>query len=183
MKMVSINGGTCKLGSKDEPDNQRHRVWVDDYALSDVPITEQDWYEVMGGEVPAPGHEDYPKVQVSWFEAVEYCNTLSAKEGLVNVYIIAGVGDKRRVYTSDEANGYRLPTEAEWEYAATEGKGIKGTKYSGSDDPDEVAVYRRSEMCAVRAKKPNAFGLYDMSGLVWEWCKDTYRAFTKKGKD
>lgn len=121
--------------------------------------------------------DDFPMHYVTWFDAVEYCNWLSEKQGLKKVYTIVG---KNEVSWDLSANGYRLPTEAEWEYAARGGKLSKGYKYSGSNNLDEVAWYDNTTKykgpAKIGTKKPNEIGIYDMSGNVWEWCNDYFAA-------
>ncbi len=119
--------------------------------------------------------DNYPMHKVDWSDAVEYCNWLSEKEGLELCY----TKDEDDTWVTDiTKNGYRLPTEAEWEFAARGGLKSKHTTFSGSNDVKEVAwVDETTAMVGpqnVKTKKPNELGIYDMSGNVWEWCSDYY---------
>jgi formylglycine-generating enzyme required for sulfatase activity len=121
--------------------------------------------------------DDNPMYLINWYEAVEYCNKLSESQGLDPAYSI-GSGNRPSVTCDFTKNGYRLPTEAEWEYAA---RGGENYKYSGSDDLDAVAWYGNNSNGTthpVGQKKPNGYGLYDINGNVWEWCWDWYGSYS-----
>lgn len=133
--------------------------------------------------------EKNPVTCVSWFDAIAYCNWLSNKEGLEPCYSLSGNANPHEwspglVVCNWQANGYRLPTEAEWEFAARGGVKSKGYQYSGSDDVVSVAWYLNNsekKTQAVGTKQANELGIYDMSGNIREWCWDWYDSayFTK----
>ncbi len=119
---------------------------------------------------------DTPVANVTWYGAVEYANWLSNQAGLTPVYTITGTD----VTASWEANGYRLPTEAEWEYAARGGALSEGYTYAGSNNADNVAWYTDNSGGSthpVGQKEDNELELYDMGGNVWEWCWDWYGSY------
>jgi len=118
--------------------------------------------------IPLEGKEKHPCIGMNWFGAVVFCNFLSEMEGREPVY------DMEKWTTHFKKNGYRLPTEAEWEFAARGGVKSKGFKYAGSNNIDEVAWYGMFDTQPVGLKKPNELGLYDMCGNLYEWCNDPY---------
>jgi len=119
------------------------------------------------------GRGNQPVIHVDWNDAIAYCNWLSEKDGLSPCYS----GKGKLVECDFSANGYRLPTEAEWEYAARGGQNSQGFIYAGSDNPDNVAWYAdnsNEQLHPVGEKEPNELGLYDMCGNIFEWCWDWY---------
>ncbi len=202
-EMVFVQGGTFKMGSTERADEQPiHQVTLSDFYLAKTPVTfaEYDLFcAATGAKKPDDrgwGRDKHPVINVFWFDAVEYCNWLSVQHGFTPAYSI----DKSRKDPDNPreddkkkwifrpiigANGYRLPTEAEWEYAARGGNQSKGYKFSGSDNLDEVGWYNENssnKLHPVAQKKPNELGLYDMSGNVWEWCWDWYGKYSKDTK-
>ena len=183
--MVRINGGTFIMGSpsrepmRNEIEDPQFMVTLSPFYIGNYEVTQKEYMELMGTN---PSHfkgDNLPVEQVSWFDAIEYCNRLSEREGLTLAYIINGDSVK----WNHDADGYRLPTEAEWEYACragtttpfSTGKNIttKQANYNGTvpynnNSPGE----NRRTTTQVGTFTANPWGLYDMHGNVWEWCWD-----------
>jgi len=179
--MIAVEGGIFQMGSTSGNGNEKpvHSVTVSDFYIGKYEVTQGEYEAVMGTK-PAKNYgigDNYPIYYVSWYDAVEYCNKLSDKEGLNRCY--SGSGEN--IKCDFNANGYRLPTEAEWEYAAKGGNKSKGYKYAGGNDLKQVAWYSDisgSKTHSSGGKQANELGVYDMSGNIWEWCWDRYRDYS-----
>ena len=168
--MVFVKGSTFIMGNGAENKKWAHAETVADFSMSryEVTVGEYKTFCTATGrampETPYWGWNDHhPMVNVSYNDAVAYCQWLSKALGVT----------------------YRLPTEAEWEFAANGGTQSKGYTYAGSNDINEVAWYYKNanyQMQAVGQKKPNELGLFDMTGNAWEWCSDWYVGTSVAGK-
>ena len=147
-------------------------VSLSSFYISSTEVTQSEWNRYMPSASVSLAGDSYPVDNITWFEAVQYCNNRSEAEGLTPAYKISGIN----VSCNFRSNGYRLPTEAEWEYAA---RAEKSFKYSGSNVANQVSWYKansKSRLHLVKTKTANAFGLHDMTGNVSEWCWDWYDA-------
>ena len=156
-EMVFVAGGTFQMGSNDGDDDEKpvHSVTLSDYYIGQTEVTQELWQAVMGSNPSYPKGAKNPVNYVSWNDCQEFISKLNRLTG----------------------GRFRLPTEAEWEYAARGGNKSRGYKYSGSDDLDIVAWYDDNsgdEAHPVGSKSANELGLYDMSGNMYEWCSDWY---------
>ena len=192
-ELVLVKGGTFAMGSPDaevrrEKDEKQHQVTIRDFHLGTHEVTQKEYRKLMETEPSQFKGDDLPVENVSWHDAVAYCNARSLKEGLTPAYTITGTGDARAVTWNREANGYRLPTEAEWEYACRAGTTtpfstggnvtVEQANYYGTYPYDGYPSGQyRSRTVPVGSFAPNPWGLYDMHGNVWEWCWDWYGAY------
>jgi len=186
-------GDTWGEGESDEKPTHKVTFTYDFYiGKYEVTFDEYDEFcEDTGRSKPDDkgwGRGQRPVINVSWWDATAYCNWLSDKEKLPKAYDSKGNlldKDGRIATDSSKVVGYRLPTEAEWEYAARGGKYNSPFKYSGSDNVDKVAWYgsnSESKTQPVGKKKSNSLGIYDMSGNVWEWCGDCYGSYSSSAQ-
>lgn len=164
--MVDLPPGQVTLS--DRRTQHSWSVAVDAFQLAAVPITQSRYAEVTGQWPGETRGDRLPADSISWDDAIRFCNALSERVGLTPAYRIDG----EDVAWDSTADGYRLPTEAEWEYACR-----AGTTTPRYGELDEIGWYRdNSDGSAheVGTKRPNEWGLYDTLGNVWEWCWDTY---------
>lgn len=168
--MVDVPPGQVTLS-----DRRTQHSWTVDlapYRLAAFPVTQARYAQVTGERPSTAQGELLPVEGVSWLDAVRFCNALSLREGLAPAYRLHD--DAARVERDTAADGYRLPAEAEWEYACR--AGTTEARYGPLDD---IAWHRgnsRERPHEVGGRQPNAWGLYDTLGNVWEWCWDVYDA-------
>jgi len=165
-EMITVKGGTFIMGctdgdcSEDGSDLPAHKVKLSSFKISKYPVTQKQWASIMGNDailISLKG-DDFPVNVISWYYTQVFIKKLNEITG----------------------KNYRLPTEAEWEFAARGGNKSKGYKYSGSNDINAVAWYSDNSegYHNIGTKNPNELGIYDMSGSIWEWCNDWYEAYT-----
>jgi len=192
--MVLVEGGSFMMGSNDGFDLEKpvHQVTVSSFYIGKYEVTQKEWWEVMSSNPSHFNGEDHRVENVSWYDAIDYCNQRSICEGLEPCYMIdKSKKDSNNTFADDElkwsvtvnwgANGYRLPTEAEWEFAASGGDKSKGYTFSGSNDIGSVAWCGDNSgntTHPVGSKSANELGIYDTSGNVWEWCWDWHGKYS-----
>jgi formylglycine-generating enzyme required for sulfatase activity len=204
--IVQVTGGTFTMGSNNTNDygaSPSHSVTLGSFSIDKYEITYEKWIQVVTwgathGYIDLPaGQNGYipnginnPVTQVNWYDIIKWCNARSEKDSLIPVYYMDNT--QATVYRTGQldlasdavkwtANGYSLPTEAEWEFAARGGKNSQGYIYSGSNTIDNVAwYYSNSGMIThtIGTKSSNELGIYDMSGNVAEWCWDWYGTYS-----
>lgn len=165
--MIAVKGGTFTMGATSEQgddaysyEKPTHQVTLSDYCIGETEVTQELWQAVMGSNPSNfTGNLQRPVEKVSWNDCQEFIKKLNQLTGKT----------------------FRLPTEAEWEYAARGGSQSKGYKYAGSNTIGDVAWYTSNSSSTthpVKQKQANELGLYDMSGNVWEWCQDWYDSYS-----
>ena len=203
IELKPVGGGGCKflMGSRednfDSYDNEKpqHEVWLNPYFLGQTEVTQQQYTAVMGhnpssftptgrlgNRVQVNSTDDYPVENVSFYDAIKFCNALSKRHGRAPYYKITNENDEHPVIEiiDPKGMGYRLPTEAEWEFVC--GTGAR-SKYAFGNDPDQAVhyawVFDNAEFMThpVGGKTANAWGFYDMHGNVMEWCWDRFGAY------
>ena len=160
-KMIKVSGGTFQMGSTSGGSDEKpvHSVTLSDYYIGETEVTQELWQAVMGSNPSLFKGNKRPVEQVSWFDCQTFIQKLNQLTG----------------------QNFRLPTEAEWEFAAKGGTQSQGYTYSGSNTIDDVAWYDSNssgKTHEVATKAPNELGIYDMSGNVWEWCQDWYGSYS-----
>ena len=165
-KMIRVEGGSFEMGATSEQGSDAndwekpvHRVTLSGYYIGMCEVTQELWEAVMGSNPSCFKGKNNPVESVSYNDCQEFIKRLNSLTG----------------------KNFRLPTEAEWEYAARGGNQSHHYKYSGSNNIDDVAWYTKnsdSETHRVGTKSPNELGIYDMSGNVWEWCSDRYGSYS-----
>ena len=167
--MIKVEGGTFTMGATDEKDNPysgdkpTHQVMLSTYYIGETEVTQALWKAMMGSNLSYFYGDNLPVENVSWNDCQDFLSKLNVKTG----------------------RHFRLPTEAEWEFAARGGNKSNGTRYSGSNNIDEVAWYDGNSVSMthpVKTKKANELGIYDMAGNVWEWCYDWYDAYSSNAQ-
>ena len=169
-EMVRVEGGTFTMGATaeqgsdaDDDEKPTHQVTLSSYSIGKTEVTQALWQAVMGSNPSNFKGSNLPVEEVSWEDCQTFIRKLNALTG----------------------KNFRLPTEAEWEFAARGGNNSRGYKYSGSNTLSNVAWYddnSSNKTHPVATKAPNELGIYDMSGNVWEWCSDWYGSYSSSSQ-
>ena len=187
--MVYVPSGTFQMGTKiggQSDERPVHTVTLSGFYMGIYEVTQKEYMEITGTNPSRFLGNNLPVESVSWFDAISFCNIKSKKEGLTSVYNIEETKNGIIVTWVQDANGYRLPTEAEWEYAARGGYGSpENYIFSGSNNASEVAWFKdnsNGNTNEVGTKNANIFGIHDLTGNVWEWCWDWYGRYNEVAK-
>ena len=173
IEMVLIPSGEFLMGNDkgEEDEKPAHRIHISAFYMDKYEVTQKEYESLMGRNPAKSKGPDKPVEQLSWFAAARYCNTRSLREGLTPCYQL------ELLKCNFNADGYRLPTEAEWEYACRAGT---NTDYTFGNDSVSLTRFAWFKSNAnktthpVEQKSPNPWGLFDMYGNIWEWCNDFY---------
>jgi serine/threonine protein kinase/formylglycine-generating enzyme required for sulfatase activity len=199
--MIFVKGGTFQMGIINDHEALVHSVTVSSFLIGKNEVTQKEWRDIMGKnpsfskkkkviekgflgmgrKIEKIDNDNHPVERINWYDAVAFCNKKSELEGLKKCY--SGRGNN--IKCDFTKNGYRLPTEAEWEFAARGGRQSMGYTYSGSNTLDDVAWYSDNsggETHPVGRKQANELGIYDMSGNVWEWCWDWFGSYRRSSQ-
>lgn len=178
LPLIYIPRGEFWMGEKDE-DNEHRRAITEPLLMGKTPVTQDIWAATMHAtSYPDPSDSKgsrLPVDSVSWFQCLHFCNLLSEAQGLSATYDVRDGSEVQNVQASLNSSGFRLPSEIEWEYAATAGMRYE---YAGSDQPEEVAWFYQNapdeKSQPVALLRPNDWGLYDMCGNINEWCSGPF---------
>jgi sulfatase modifying factor 1 len=172
-ELIHIDGGSFNMGSAEYESNEKpvHEVTLHGFYIGKYPLQQNEWFEVFKKSHSYNKGERYPVEQITWIEAIAFCNQLSITSNLNPCY----QRELNYIQYFQNRNGYRLPTEAEWEFAALGGNSSKNCLYAGSNNINEVGWYKdnsEKHTHPVGELLPNELGIYDMSGNVYEMCWD-----------
>ncbi len=168
-RMIPVSGGTFTMGATSEmtepwdDEKPTHQVTLSSYYIGETEVTQALWKAVMGSNPSEFKGDNLPVEKVSWHDCQTFISKLNGLTG----------------------RHFRLPTEAEWEFAARGGNGSRHTQYSGSSRIEDMAWYdgnSGSKTHPVKTKQPNELGIYDMSGNVWEWCQDRFGSYNSSAQ-
>lgn len=186
LQMIKVPGDTLVMGSidpgADDDEFPLLTVFVPSLLISKTEITQQQWLMVFPDNPSFNQDKMFPVENVSFYDAIEFCNAKSLKDGLTPCYDYFDT----EVICNFDADGYRLPTEAEWEFAAKSGKRRDFFTFSGSENPDEVGWHNANSDAKshqVAGKKPNQLGIFDLSGNLYEWVWNWYSPYSYKVND
>ncbi|MGH1367490.1 MAG: formylglycine-generating enzyme family protein [Maritimibacter sp.] len=167
-KMVSIPQGVVSL--RDDRTQKKWKTEIAQFSLACCPTDQELYAEVVGTWPSSKRDGKCPVESVTWYDAVHFCNALSRLNGLQEAYELHS--EEGDVKVTENSMGYRLPSEAEWQYACQAGE--RAPRYGALDDIGWYALNSSGTTHPTGEKQPNSWGVYDMLGNVWEWCSDVY---------